>query len=165
MELTKSIVGVYESHLNAIEAVKALKEAGLSEKSISLMGKADVVDEKLHASSTDKIKNAPVLIGIVLGPILGLLAGASIVAIPGLGFIYGAGAVIGIIGGFDLGLIGGGIGTILMSLGISKENITSYYEHLEKGRYLIVVHGDQVLINKAEKILGSLDKHLELRSH
>ena len=165
MELTKSIVGVYNSHINAIEAVKALKEAGLSEKNISLIGKADVVDEKLHASSADKIKNAPVLIGIVLGPLLGLLAGASIVAIPGLGFIYGAGAVIGIIGGFDLGLIGGGIGTILMSLGINKEHIASYHEHLEKGRYLIIVHGNQVLIDKTEKILGSLDKHIELKSH
>ena len=165
MTSLNTIVGVYDTHDTALTALKALITAGLPLKNISFISKADIIEGKLHTSSYENIVNAPVEIGVVLGPVLGLLAGLSIITIPGLGIIYGAGAIVGAFAGFDIGLVGGGITTILMSLGINKDKTPTYHEHLEKGKFIITIHGDKEIAEKAKIILHTVGLHIDLQHH
>ena len=158
-------VGVYASHDKAIQAIHALKKADYPLNKISLIGKAETIDDHVHVKSFDSVKNGPVVIGSIIGPVLGLMTGLGFFAIPGFGFLYGAGAIIGTIAGFDLGLISGGVFTLLATLGIKKESSIKYEEHLNEGKILLVVEGNLNEIERAEQILHTQGTHLELDSH
>ena len=164
METSNTIVGVYDTHDAAMVALEALKASGLPVKNMSFISKADVIENKLYASKSNNTSNIPIEIGVVLGPILGILTGLSIVAIPGFGIFYGAGAVVGALAGFDFGLVGGGITSLLMKLGI-KDKALAYQEHLEKGKYIITISGDNELAEKAKVILHTIGLHIDLQHH
>ena len=157
-----SQVAIYDSQEKVISAVKALHHSGFPLKQISLVSKAVIIADDLHISSYDSVKNAPLLVGVGAGAITGLLTGIGVFAIPGFGFLYGAGALIGLIAGFDIGLLGGGITSILIKLGINEDSTLKYEEHLEKGMTMLVIHGSIDEIKKAEKILHTEGTHLEL---
>ena len=78
------MIGVYDSHTIALEAVNELVNAGFPAKQLSLIGKAELIDDHLHVKSNNILIEAPVSIGVVTGSILGILAGASVFAIPGM---------------------------------------------------------------------------------
>ena len=158
-------VGVYPSHEKAIQAIQALGKANYPLNKVSIIGKAEIIDDHVHVKSFDTVKNSPLMIGSIVGPLLGLITGLGVFAIPGFGFLYGAGAVIGAIAGFDLGLVGGGIITLLVTLGIKKESTIKYEEHLAAGKSLVIVEGNLQEIERAEKILHTEGIHLELDSH
>ena len=86
-----------KTHNAAVEAVKTLKNAGISERNLSILGKATVTDDNIHIASGEPAKLAAAEVGAaaVLGPVLGVLTGVGLFAIPGLGFLYGAGALVG----------------------------------------------------------------------
>lgn len=165
METSNTIVGVYDTHIKALAALDALKTAGLPVKNMSFISKADIIEGKLHANISDNEANIPVEIGVVLGPVLGILTGVSLIAIPGLGFLFGAGAVIGAIAGFDFGLIGGGITTLLLGLGIHKDKTATYHKHLEEGKYIITLSGSEEIAEKAMAILHTVGLHIDLQHH
>ena len=164
METSNIIVGVYDTHDAAMVALEALKASGLPVKNMSFISKADVIENKLHASIGNDLSNLPIEIGVVLGPILGILAGLSIVAVPGFGIFYGAGAMVGAMAGFDFGLLGGGISTLFLKLGM-KDKALVYQEYLEKGKYIITISGDKELAKKAKVILHTVDLHIDLQHH
>ena len=155
----KSTIGVYASHKKAIEAIRELKDSGYPVQQVSLIGKAKIIDDHMHISQNRWMKDGPVSIGVILGPILGVLTGAGIFSIPGLGFIFGAGAVIGAFAGFDIGLVGGGIVSLLTTLGMKRDEALKYHEHLEEKRFLVVAQGNQEQVRKAREILH--DHHSE----
>ncbi len=163
----KSALGVYDSHDKAVQAVIELKEAGFPVKQLSIIGKAEteVVDDQLHVTPKDPIKVAGVGAGTAVGATLGILTGVGLFAIPGLGFLYGAGALVGAIAGFDFGLIGGGIASVLTTVGVKDENVKKYHEDLEAGRFIVVAHGTEAEVNHAKDILHAHDTHEDLDIH
>jgi hypothetical protein len=50
-------------------------------------------------------------------------------AIPGVGMLYGAGALVGAIAGFDVGIIGGGLVAILANIGIGEKEAHHYQNY------------------------------------
>lgn len=156
-----SQVAIYDSQQKAIKAIKALHKFGFPLNQISLVAKAEIIDDDLHMMSLDTVENAPVLIGTGAGSIAGLLTGIGLFLIPGFGFLYGAGALVGLIAGFDFGLIAGGITSILLRLGINEDLVVRYEEHLRLGMFMLVIHGSLEDIKKAEKILHTEGTHLE----
>ena len=165
MDSLNTIVGIYDKHEKALDAVKALSNEGIPVKNISFVSKAEIVEDQLQAHSTENIKNAPVSIGVVLGPVLGILTGVSIISVPGLGFVYGAGAIIGALAGFDFGIIGGGLISLLMTLGISKDKVIHYHRHLKEGKYLVILHGNAEMAAKAKAILHKTGNYQGLDEH
>ncbi|MFA7274575.1 MAG: hypothetical protein WC044_11950 [Crocinitomicaceae bacterium] len=101
------------------------------------------------------------MIGSGAGLVLGLLAGLSVLAIPGFGFLYGAGAVVGAFAGFDIGMITGGIGTLLATAGLKEDVVDRLTAHLEEGYYLILVKGSLEEVKRAEKLLHTEGTHLD----
>ena len=81
------------------------------------------------------------------------------------GFLYGAGAVIGALAGFDIGLIGGGITTLLMGMGIHKDKTATYHKHLEEGKYIITINGENDIAEKAKEVLHTVGLHIDLQHH
>lgn len=150
-----SAIGIYDTHDKAVEAVKKLKESNFPPKQLSIMGRADVevVDEEMHIQSKNPINPAGVGIGTTVGAALGILTGVGVFAIPGLGFLYGAGALVGAIAGIDFGLIGGGIASVLTTVGVKDEEHEHYKKELEEGKYILVAQGSEEEVKQAKEIL------------
>jgi uncharacterized membrane protein len=161
----KTTIGVYASHEKAIEAVQELKQAGYPVEQISLIGKAVIIDDLMHVKQNRWIKNAPAIIGAILGPILGILTGVKIFAIPGLGFLFGAGAVLGALAGFSLGIVGGGVLSLLAIFVIKSHAVLKYHEHLEEKGFQVIAHGNNEEVNKAKEILDGHKDKMRANNH
>ncbi len=161
----KSTIGIYDSHEEALEAVKALKKAGYPVNQLSIVGKAELVEDHLHVKSNAPLKMAGISIGMVIGPILGVLTGVGVFAIPGFGFLYGVGGLIGAIAGLDLGVLGGGIISILTMLGVKEDEVVTYQEHLNKGHFMVIARGELDEISSAREVLHTHGQHIALAHH
>lgn len=158
----KSKVAVYETHDKALNAVKRLKDTNFPVKKVSIVGKALIIDDHMYLKSLDTLKTLPIALGTIAGIVIGILTGIGVFAIPGFGALYGAGAVVGAAGGLELGILGGGLATIFAHLGIKKNDVLKYEQHLHTGNFLVVVQGDLKEIEQAEHVLHTEGTHLEL---
>jgi hypothetical protein len=146
-------VGVYATHEKAIEAVLELKRAGYPVQQVSLIGKAAIIDDLIHVKSNRWVKNAPVIIGAILGPILGIITGVKIITIPLLGFLFGTGAVLGALAGFSLGIACGGVVTLIATLIIKSRLVLKYHERIVEKGFQVIAHGNIEEVTKAGEIL------------
>jgi hypothetical protein len=160
-----TIVGVYESHDAAVGAVKALENAGYAAKNVSLISKAELINDHIHVKSEHTAEKAEMGVGLAAGSVIGILTGIGIFAIPGLGFLYGAGALVGAIAGLEVGAIGGGVISILTSIGVDRALASKYEKHLNEGKYLVFVQGTDQEVKHAHEVLHTLDLQLELDTH
>lgn len=159
-------VGVYDTHGQAVEAIMQLKKENFPVRQVSVIGQADVANPHSQADDDDFTAQAGkgVGIGILAGSTLGVLTGIGVFAIPGLGFLFGAGALVGALAGLDLGLLGGGIVSAL-SIGLKKEHYERYDQYLKDGKFLLFVHGSPKEIEHAKDILQRHGQHFELQTH
>ncbi len=158
----KKSIAIFSSHDEAREGLEALMNAGMEMKNFSIIGKAEIVDDQIKVKSNRALIAAPTVAGTVIGTTIGLLTGIGLFAIPGLGVLFGAGAIVGAFAGFDAGIIAGGVSSILVELGV-KENQVVYEEHLQEGKFLMILDGSKTEIEKAENILEGL--HLGITEH
>jgi hypothetical protein len=156
-------VGVYDTHEKAIEAVQELKRAGYPVQQISIIGKAVVIDDLMHVKHNRRIKNVPAIAGAILGPILGILTGVKLFAIPGLGFLFGIGAVLGALAGFSLGIACGGVLSLIAILVIKSRAVLKYNEHIEEKGFQVIAHGNDAEVNKAKEILDGYQNKIEIK--
>ncbi len=157
----KASIGVYESHDDALNAILELKKNGFPVKQVSILGQAEIIDNHLHVHSKMPVKMLGVGIGAVLGPILGVLTGVGIVAIPGLGVVFGAGALVGALAGFDVGIIGGTIVSVMAMLGFKDDEALKYEKHLKEGKFLVIAQGKEDEVEHAREILHHEGSHIE----
>ena len=160
----KSQVAVYDTHQKAIDALDKLKEASFSMEKTSLLGQAIIVDDHVHVKSHADDNLKVTAAGVVAGSTLGILTGLGIFAIPGLGFLFGAGAIVGGIAGLELGVVGSALFSLFSTIGFKKEEIVKYEEHIKEGKFLVIVRGSLEEIEKAEHILHTEGTHLEMDS-
>jgi hypothetical protein len=157
-----AVIGVYESHDDAIAALEQLKKSGYPADQLSVIGKADLIDNHIHVKTSDSAAKAEASIGVVTGTVLGVLTGVGIFAIPGLGFLFGAGALVGAFAGVEMGLIAGGLAAILTKLGVDEVNAVKYQKHLEEGKFIIFAQGDDKQIAHAKDVIHTQGLHLEM---
>jgi hypothetical protein len=158
----QSKIAMYRTHDHAIEAVKKLKNAGFPIDRVSLIGEAHIIDDHLYLRSIEKVKSLPLAIGGIAGVVTGVLTGIGLFMIPGFGFLYGAGAIVGFMAGLDIGILGGGIAAILTHMGIREDEVLKYEEHIKGGRFLVIAKGTPTEIDQALKILHPNSVPLEL---
>jgi hypothetical protein len=161
----KTTIGIYETHKKALKAVKELMESGFPVNKLSLIGKAEIIDDEIKVRPNEIVEEAPVSIGIVLGPVLGVLTGVGLFAIPGFGFLFGAGALVGAFAGFDLGLVGGGTISLLTTLGMKRAYAIKYHEHLKQNRFMVIAQGEKDEVQKAKEILDGYGNQMDLKCH
>lgn len=149
----KSSVAVYNSHDDAIHALTSLKINKFPLEKVSIIGQAEIIDDKIHLRSNKPLIATPLAAGTTVGIVLGLLTGIGIFAIPGFGMLFGAGALIGALAGFEVGAIAGGATSFFLSLGIKTDYVAKYEEHLRNGKFLIFINGTKEEIDSAKDIL------------
>ena len=158
----KKSITIFETHDEAVKALVELRESGVDMQKVSLVGKAEIVDDNIHVKSNKPLIVAPLAVGTVAGTTLGLLTGIGLFAIPGLGVLFGAGAVVGALAGFEIGVAAGGLTTILVELGVKEDHIT-YEQHVNEGRFLLFFDGTEEEIHRVEQLVSGL--HLGTAMH
>jgi hypothetical protein len=162
MSRTNSVVEVFDTHLQAEKAVKALQEAGVDMKSLSIAGKELHSEEHVvgYYNAGDRMRYWG-KIGAFWGGIWGLLFGSALFAIPGIGPILVAGPLVGwIVGALEGAVVVGGvsaIGAALVSTGIPKDSVIKYEVALKSDKFLLIVHGTQDAVYAARIILDGTD--------
>lgn len=156
----ESQIAIYDTHEKAVNAIKVLSDEGFSMENVSLLGKAEVIEDHIHIQSLDTIKETPAIVGMGAGTLIGLLSGIGVFTIPGFGFLYGAGALVGIIAGFDLGIVAGGFISLLTFAGIKEDKVIKCHEHLKEGKFMVIVNGSNEEIQRAKHILHTEGNHI-----
>jgi uncharacterized membrane protein len=167
--LPDTVVAVYESHADAEQAVAKLSEASFDIKQVSIIGKDYHTQEKVvgYYTTGDRMKSWGGL-GAFWGGIWGLLFGAGVFLIPGIGpVLIGGPFLAALVGALESAAVVGGLSAVaagLVSQGIPKQSAIKYESELKADKFVLVVHGTPEEAERAETILAatspiSLEKH------
>jgi uncharacterized membrane protein len=155
-----AVVGVYDSHEKAENAVKELQKAGFDMKKLSILGRDYHTEEHVvgYYNTGDRMK-AWGKIGAFWGSIWGLLFGAAFFVVPGLGPIAVAGPLVSaIVGALEGAVVVGGasaVGGALASIGIPKDSIINYETQLKADKFVLLCHGTAEEMEKAKATLAN----------
>lgn len=153
----KSHVAVYKTHEEAIHAIEALSEKAFPMDHVYLVGKADIIDDRIKIISVDNLKFTILLSFIGLGIVFGILSGLGV--IPTFEFLTNSNIIISTFIGLDFGLIVGGIAAIVTSGLVSKSVFVRFRERAVGKKYAVMVDGPLKEIEKAETILHTEGIH------
>lgn len=151
-------VYVFNSHIEADEAIKALSRADFDLKNLSLVGKGYHSEEHPVGFYTagDRIK-AWGGAGAFWGGLWGLLLAPAVFFLPGIGLVGLAGPVVAaLVGGLEGAVMVGGLsalGAALTQLGLGKEKIIKYETALKAEKFVLMIHGSAAERLKAQQIL------------
>ena len=150
---------VFNTHLEAEDAVKALSKSGFDVKHLSIIGKGYHSEEKPIGfySTGDRIK-AWGGMGAFWGAMWGLLLMPAVFFFPGFGLVAFAGPIVAaLVSALEGAVIFGGasaIGAALMQIGVPKDHVIKYETALKADKYVLMVHGSAQEQEKARGILG-----------
>jgi len=155
----QSVVGIYTTMDAAESAVRALDKAKFPIAQVSIVSQ-DISSEKAvhgYVTACDVSKQGAKQ-GAWLGGIFGLLVGAAFMFVPGVGPVIVAGSLASaLLGGVEGAFAGSALGGILAGLsawGISKQHILKYEEVVKAGKFLVIAHGSDAEVNKAQRVLA-----------
>ncbi len=174
----EAIIGVYESHLEAIEALKILQAAHFNMKHVAFLGKGEAIQDVSAVHTWEESTTKGIEVGAILGGTLGVVAGLGLLPVVGFGVILYAGTAIGAtllgVEGAAAGAVTGGIlGTIFggkygtegkVSGKQDKEDYEKYHEEIDNGKFLIVVHGSADEVKKGHDTLIEHANHEHISS-
>jgi hypothetical protein len=156
-------VGLFEDPMDAWDALHALRAAGFTAEQIgvaALQAPEIEADERalrdLHRIHVDETTG--ILAGGVLGGLAGWLIAASAVAVPGVGALIAAGALVGAVGGAGIGAAAGGLIGLLVEHGLSHEEAQYYHERVHLGAALVTVR-DPERAEAAQTIMSQHGAH------
>lgn len=99
--MTQTITRSYDTYQQAESVVRKLKDAGVADSDISLVGR--------HADADESHAGEGAGIGSLIGGAAGLLAGLGLIAIPGIGPVVAAGWLAATAAGAATGAVAGGL--------------------------------------------------------
>jgi hypothetical protein len=152
-----SVFGIFANRTELEKVVDVLKRDGFRNSDISVLmqNKGETRDfayEK-HTKAPEGTA-AGAATGLLGGGILGWLAGAGALAIPGIGPFVAAGPIMAAVAGAGIGGAVGGIAGGLIGLGIPEYEAKRYESFVKNGGILISVHvDDSEWSSKAKDIL------------
>lgn len=151
-------VYVFNTHVEAEEAVKALSKSGYDVKKLSIIGKGYHTEETPIGFYTlgDRIKTWGGM-GAFWGGIWGLLIAPAVFLLPGFGVVALAGPVVAaLVAALEGAVLVGGvsaIGAALMQIGVPKDQVMRYETALKVDKYILMVHGSVEEQDKARTVL------------
>ncbi|OHX11222.1 DUF1269 domain-containing protein [Chromobacterium sphagni] len=158
MEHANLAVYVYNTHVEAEDAIRFLSKAGFDVKKLSVIGKGYHSEEHPVGFYTlgDKMK-AWGSVGAFWGGLWGLLIAPAVFFLPGLGLVAMAGPVVSaLVGALEGAVVVGGLsalGAALTKVGVSAEQAIKYETALKADKYVLVVHGGMEDVARAHSIL------------
>ena len=157
-EENNSVVAVFGQHSAAGRAIRALKTANFDIKKLSIIGRDFHTEDSVVGfyNTGDRMKYWGKL-GAFWGGVWGLLVGAAVLFIPGVGPIIVAGSVVTwIAAALEGALVVGGLSALgagLYSLGIPKDSIMKYETSVKAGKFILIADGTAEEVEKALGIL------------
>ncbi|MEN0073434.1 MAG: general stress protein [Paracraurococcus sp.] len=159
---TRTIARLFDSYADASAAVRDLEAAGFERDDISLIanrgdeasGTATTADTTATGSETGTGAGTGATLGTLVGGGAGLLAGLGSLAIPGIGPIVAAGAVVATLTGAGVGAAAGGLLGALTGSGLSEEDSHVYAEGVRRGGNLVTVRADESRASEVETIMA-----------
>jgi uncharacterized membrane protein len=155
------VVAVYDSFDAARDAIREIERANFPSDQVSLVShdvRNEVDRDEMLQFGDNTERNAARGAGI--GGLLGLLMGAPLLAIPGVGPVLLAGPLAA---GMTGAIVGGFLGS-MSGWGVHSDHIREYEEIVDKGSVLVVVNGDPVQLAEAARILDHTNPS-EVRVH
>jgi Protein of unknown function (DUF3341) len=163
------VVAVYDSHAAAEQAVAKLSAASFDIKQVSIIGKDYHTQENVvgYYTTGDRMKSWGGL-GAFWGGIWGLLFGAGVFLIPGIGpVLVGGPFLAALVGALESAVVVGGVSALaagLVSHGIPKDSAIKYEAQVKADKFVLVVHGTEEEAERAHAILSttspvSIEKH------
>ena len=156
--MTQTITRLYDSYDTALQAALALKEAGFTDRDVSILahrGDSPYREEEESAAADDAGTGAT--FGGAIGAAAGLMAGMGVLAIPGIGPVVAAGwlastLAVGAAGAVAGGVTGGIVGA-LAGTG-THEEVEVYAESIRRGDSLVTVRVPDERTVEAAQILS-----------
>ena len=158
MVTTNSVIAVYNTHDQAESAIKELQHAGFNMQTLSIAAKDTHTEEQVvgYYTAGDRMKRWGGL-GAFWGGFWGLLFGAGLFSVPGIGSILVAGPLVAwIVAALEEAVVVGGVSAIgagLLSIGIPKGSVVKYDVALKTDKYLLIAHGLPEDVFKAKRLL------------
>ena len=137
---------IFETRVQAEDAIHALSESGFDVKKLSLVGRGYHSEEHPMGFYTvaDKIK-AWGGAGAFWGGIWGLLLAPAVFMLPGVGLVAMAGPVVAaLVSALEGAIVVGGLsalGAALTQVGVPKDQVIKYETALKVDKYVLLVHG------------------------
>ncbi len=157
--MTQTITRLYASYDTALRAALALKEAGFTEREVSVVASQATAEPYVASESSPAAEDAATgaTFGGAIGAAAGLMAGLGVLAIPGIGPVVAAGwlastLAVGAAGAVAGGVTGGIIGA-LAGTG-TEEEIQVYAESIRRGDTLVTVQVPDDRVLEATRILS-----------
>jgi len=153
-----SVVAIFGQHSAAENAIKELKNGGFDVKKLSIIGRDYHSEDNVVGfyNTGDRMKYWGKF-GAFWGGLWGMLFGAAVLFIPGIGPVVAAGSIITwIIAALEGAVVVGGLSALgagLYSLGIPKDSIVKYETTLKAGKFVLIAHGTAAEVEMARGIL------------
>jgi hypothetical protein len=151
---------IFDTRVQAEEAIHTLNKAGFDIKQLSLIGKGYHSEE--HAlgfyTSGDRIKSWGSA-GAFWGGIWGLLLAPAVFFLPGIGLIALAGPMVAaLVGALEGAVVVGGLsalGAALTQIGVPEDQVIKFETALKVDKYVLMVHGTAAEVKKAREVLAN----------
>jgi heat induced stress protein YflT len=166
---TSAVVALYDTHTEAEAAVRELQKSGFDMQKLSIIGKDYYTEEEVvgYYTTGDRMK-AWGKAGAFWGGLWGMLFGAAVFMIPGIGPLLAAGPVVGwIVGALEGAAVVGGLSALgagLFSVGIPKDSVIKYEAQIKAGKFVVVAHGSLDEVSKAHAAFEAT-KHQGVQEH
>lgn len=153
-----SLVAIFTEHTAAENAIQKWKDAGFDVKKLSIIGRDYHTEENVVGfyNIGDRMKYWGKF-GAFWGGLWGLLFGAAVLFIPGVGPVVAAGSVVTwIIAALEGAVLVGGLSALgagLFSLGIPRDSVVKYETSIKAGKFLLIAHGTTDEVERARAIL------------
>lgn len=150
---------IFNTHVDAEEAIRSLGKSGFDVKKLSLIGKGYHSEENPIGFYTmgDRIKTWGGL-GAFWGGIWGLLLAPAVFVLPGLGLVAMAGPIVAaLVGALEGAVVVGGVSGLVAAmtqLGVPKDQVVKYETALKADKYVLLVHGDNSDVARVSSLLS-----------
>lgn len=161
--MKRTVSRLFDSHDEAAAAVHDLETAGFAHDDISLMspGADHPAEDRSFASDEHHNDNVHAAHGGAKGALIGagigggatLLAGASLLAVPGMGLVLAAGFLTAALVGAGTGAVTGGMIGALRDAGHSEADAHALAEGVRGGGSVVSVRAPDDRASMAEEIL------------
>lgn len=161
MTIENTIISVFNTHVEAEEAVKALNQQDFDMEKLSIIGKGYQTEEHPVGFYTkgDRIRTWS-SIGAFWGGIWGLLFAPAVFFIPGIGLVALAGPIVAsLMAALESAVVVGGLsalGAALYGMGIAENDVIKYETALKADKYVLILHGTEEETAKARQILDAM---------
>ena len=158
MSEQNAVVGIYDTHTGAEEAIKELQKSSFNMKQLSIVGRGYHTEEQVVGfyNTGDRMK-AWGKLGAFWGGFWGLLFGSALFVLPGFGPVMVFGPMVAwIVAALEGAAVVGGLsalGAALYGAGIPKDSVVNYETAVKNDKFVVIAHGTLDEVAKAKRIL------------